>query len=485
MASRHLLQMLIALFGLAISCETSEAAKRVAIPPPRFPFKIDPMTPLAELLPPAPELTPKAPGILNEDLARVPELMFAKPLAKDLEFFKSQEETAHRMAKINHLNGKNTDGFMNAFLAKRGDLRGLPFLLGKDCRTEEKQAAVFRDTVRVVRLHLENAQTDEPPKGTFFLPTEQKTAELFWKAIAKIKFGTPKGAEESETVLPHPKKVLEPALVAVLMQMITPMSEPYRLGLIEYLKTNKHADATVALAKLALYSPEDNVREAAIDGLKARDVKDYVESLLAGFRYPLPVVSQRAAEALVKTRNKAALDGLVLVLEQADPRAPFTKQTEGKKISFVREIVRVNHHHNCLLCHAPANTDDFPQKSALSAPVPQPGQPLPSVFQGYGSRQSPDIFVRVDMTYLRQDFSVMMKVENAKPWPEMQRYDFFVRTREASPAEATDMAKTLAQKTPPNHAAAQRALRELTGQAPATPTPEAWREILKSAASQR
>ena len=77
------------------------------------------------------------------------------------------------------------------------------------------------------------------------------------------------------------------------------------------------------------------------------------------------------------------------------------------------------------------------------------------MFQGYGSRQSPDIFVRTDMNYLRQDFSVMMKVENAKPWPEMQRFDFFVRTREVSLAEAEDITKALAKQTPSSHAAAR------------------------------
>jgi HEAT repeat protein len=170
------------------------------------------------------------------------------------------------------------------------------------------------------------------------------------------------------------------------MQMITPMAEPYQLGLAKYLTSIKHADATRALAKLALYAPEERVRTAAIEGLKSRPSKESLDVLLAGFRYPLSAVSKRAAETLVKTQNKEALSQLVDVLEQPDPRAPATKQVDGKQVSFVREMVRVNHHHNCLLCHAPANTSDVP-KGVLSAPVPQPSQPLPSVLQGYGSRE--------------------------------------------------------------------------------------------------
>ena len=91
------------------------------------------------------------------------------------------------------------------------------------------------------------------------------------------------------------------------------------------------------------------------------------------------------------------LPRLINILEQPDPRAPVTKVIDGKEVSFVRELVRVNHHHNCLLCHPPANTPDA-SRDVLSAPVPQPSQPLQSVFQGYGSPQSPDIFVRVDIS---------------------------------------------------------------------------------------
>ena len=48
------------------------------------------------------------------------------------------------MAKINHLNFK--DGFMKAYLDKRR-LRGMPFLMGKECRTEVK-AALFSEVAR-------------------------------------------------------------------------------------------------------------------------------------------------------------------------------------------------------------------------------------------------------------------------------------------------------------------------------------------------
>ena len=76
---------------------------------------------------------------------------------------------------------------------------------------------------------------------------------------------------------------------------------------------------------------------------------------------------------------------------------------------------------------------------------------------------------------------MMMKVENAKPWPAMQRFDFLVRTRLITDDEAAQRVKALATEETPAHAAAQYALRELTGHNPANPTAVAWRQLLKMA----
>src|SRR5437899_1734730 len=54
------------------------------IPPvPRFQFKIDPKTPLKELLPTAPKARKVGP-LLSDDLGKVPEIEFQAPLARNL-----------------------------------------------------------------------------------------------------------------------------------------------------------------------------------------------------------------------------------------------------------------------------------------------------------------------------------------------------------------------------------------------------------------
>src|SRR4029078_13293146 len=105
-----------------------------------------------------------------------------------------------------------------------------------------------------------------------------------------------------------------------------------------------------------------------------------------------------------------------------------------KKTFVVREMVKVNHHRNCLLCHSPGNPNQ-PANEVLTAATPIPGEQLTPPAQGYGSSR-PDILVRIDVTYLRQDFSVFQPLADAAPWPENQRFDFLVRERAIPEAEA-------------------------------------------------
>jgi hypothetical protein len=82
------------------------------------------------------------------------------------------------------------------------------------------------------------------------------------------------------------------------------------------------------------------------------------------------------------------------------------------------------------------------------------------------------------MTYLRQDFSLMMPVANADPWPVQQRFDFFVRTRTLTPQEAQAWKVGANDGLSPYQQSALLALRELTGR-DTEPTAQAWRTLLK------
>jgi len=258
---------------------------------------------------------------------------------------------------------------------------------------------------------------------------------------------------------------------------------------------------------LRVKNPSDaKAREAAAGGLRIRRDQDYTAILLDGLRYPWPVVARRAAEALVRLERKDLLLHLIATLEAPDPRLP--EQREG--VWQVRELVRINHHRNCLLCHAPAKQNTLlrlrdpslktlqtlrdevskvlreaklrEERENLLAPMPLPNRSFDQGKDTYrGDHEMERILVRVDVTYLRQDFSAMLPVENAAPWPDFQRFDFLVRTRNMPAAEATALRQRLqpgaAGRVSPYQQAALFGLRELTG-LEATSALE-WRRLLK------
>jgi hypothetical protein len=554
----------------------------------RFQFKIDPGTPLTDLLPVPPKARRQDGPVFPEDPTQAPEVLFQEPPARHLATDRAMQQTAHAIAKINHLNQKKTDGFLEVLLERRADLSGLPFAMGDACRTKGEHSREFNLAVNTVRRVMQQTlggpfsttavrfETREvvmkvmeeervmkatrlrevaravPPAPSLPTPPPPPDAPGPGTASASVRSSSPPAPTPGTTPLgsvprpdssPGPKlptpeaqvkvirevvqvpvqvavpaqppsvtpnpvdaadsfwqhyqdacaqedrqaarrdcghqEIVTRARVAALMQMLAPETPGLRLGLVKYLAGVSHVDATRALAKLSLFSAEDEVRRAALDALKVRRERDYTDILLAGFRYPLPAVARRAGEAVVKLERTDLEPQLVALLDEPDPRAPVMKEAHEKKVPVVRELVRINHHRSCLLCHAPGNTSSV-SAEALTAPVPVPSEPLPSPSQGYGN-SIPDVLVRIDVTYLRQDFSMLLPVTDASPWPEMQRFDFLVRNRELTEEEAKACEAKLQGQGPgyvaPHRRAALAALRELTGR-DTEPTGEAWRRLL-------
>ena len=105
----------------------------------------------------------------------MPELAFGVPVSRSLAKDKAMEATAHILAKINHVNQQKTDGFMLTLLDKRSDLRGLPVLMGRECRTREEQARVFAEVADFLHQTLQQAKSDKSDKsGTIGLDGVEK-----------------------------------------------------------------------------------------------------------------------------------------------------------------------------------------------------------------------------------------------------------------------------------------------------------------------
>jgi hypothetical protein len=392
------------------------------IPLPR----IDPELPAAGLLPPPPPAS-KAPVYLGDDLPFVPELMLEAAPRLTTDEWKSRK--ARAAATALHLNRKEKDGYLKALLSSRPDLAGLPFTLGDACRTRGARAKAFKEAAEAVR--------------------EQKGAALLAE--------TPGGAAGEEG-----RRRFYQAHLAVVTQVIAEKAPPDQEELIRALASIPRPEATRALARLAVFSTDEAARAAAVEALAVRRPEDATEALVAGLSYPWPAVAANAARAIAQLKRKDLIPQLKRMLHAPDPRGPRTEVVAGRKKTVARELVRVNHLHNCLLCHAPAERGRTPEE-ALVAEVPVPTLPLPDTSEGYGKSES-TLLVRIDVTYLRPDFSAVQRVTDwsAQSWSPRQRFDYLVRRRVLTPAEAADLRARLVGVSPYRRAAA-RALRQLTG----------------------
>jgi hypothetical protein len=290
--------------------------------------------------------------------------------------------------------------------------------LGLTCRPETDrlifphEAEYLQSTARQLRAGRVVAL---PDRGTSLAPPKVDTFEQLQRAL-ELKAGAS---------VPH-------HVTPALNQMLQAEGDATRALLVEAMAGIDTNYSTCCLTERALYDTSPKVRQAALRTLAARPREDSRPMLLEGLRYPWAPVAQHAAEALVALQDRDALPALTRLLDAPDPQAAFTPPGAGKPV--VREVVRINHLRNCVLCHAPSVSRD----DLVQAPVPKPGQPLVILYYGQPQPSQPkddDIFVRADVTYLRQDFSLSQKVAKSDPWPEQQRFDFLVRTRTATAAE--------------------------------------------------
>jgi hypothetical protein len=309
-------------------------------------------------------------------------------------------------------------------LAQRPDLNGLPMRMGDDCQLGKDAAESLQALSRLLRAAISSSvpKSGSDPRPD---PCVLRQKLLGGPGEGKDNEKQTAGAFEEELKRAVARREWQqPAAIPTLQQMLQAENVALRMLLVELLGQIKDHSASTALAQRALFDLSPQVRTAAIEQLQHRPREEYRAVLLDGFRYPWAPVADHAAEALVALQDREALPQLHRIRSERDPSMPF----QGRKGGWqVREVVRVNHLSNCLLCHAPS----LDRTDLVRGRIPTPGQPLPppTEVQYYEGNQG--IFVRADVTYLKQDFSVPQPVEKPGAWPTMQRYDYLVRTRPA------------------------------------------------------
>jgi hypothetical protein len=241
--------------------------------------------------------------------------------------------------------------------------------------------------------------------------------------------------------------------VPTLTQMLQAENTPLRLLLVEMLADIKGKEASEALARRALFDLAPEVREKAIEALANRQPAEYVSVLVAGFRWPWTPVADHAAEAIEAIKPTEAFLDLVSKAEQPDPS--LSRPTGDGKNLIVTEIVRVNHLSNCVVCHAPSSAPNDLVRGLGPLPGDDTTQPYYGGTAGY--------FIRADITFLRQDFSVPQPVLNPFKWPGIQRFDYLLRDRKATPAEIKlyNAARGKKQETYPQREALLAAMRTM------------------------
>jgi hypothetical protein len=298
---------------------------------------------------------------------------------------------------------------------KKSEEFGLPWRAGPDCEMGKEAAERLHVLSTRLRVYLRKAV----PQGDV-RPDPDKLRDLL--AHGEAGFGVrPIGKKKPARV--STEEWTKPEAIPTLMQMLQAENAPIRDLLVELLGDIKGKEASIALAQRAIFDLSPTVREHAVRQLAKRPPQEYQKLLLVGLRYPWTAAADHSAEAIAALRLTDLARDMVEMLKEPDPTFPIK---DGKTF-FVRELVRINHLSNCMVCHAPSLAKD----DLIRGRVPMPGEDPPPL---YYAEQS-GLFVRADITYLRQDFSVVQPVANAGKWPGNQRYDYVLRIRQATRQE--------------------------------------------------
>ncbi len=350
---------------------------------------------------------------------------------------------------------------------RRTDLAGLPLHTGTLARMSLEEALNLKVLSQRLRLAIQTA-----------IPGQ----------VDNVVDPRPDPAVLRQQLLNSPLQAmwLRPQAISTIRQLLMSEHRNARLVMVDLLAKIDGGVASLALAERAVFDLDQDIRLAAILALEKRPAAEYEPALLNGLRYPWAPAADHAAEALVALNHRGAVPKLVALLDARGPSEPFTAGQGKFRQTVGPEVVRINHLKNCLLCHAYSGSAADPVRGLVPHAehlVPLPSSGTRTVTRGGwggGAEATPKVsvstFVRPDITFLRQDFSVVQPVANhGKLWPADQRFDYLVRLRplgNAGLAAWHDRLETLAGAVPQRESALF-ALRELAGE-DLGPSTDAW-----------
>ncbi|MDB2686622.1 hypothetical protein N9Y42_05375, partial [Mariniblastus sp.] len=365
-------------------------------------------------------------------------------------------ERTQLFSRINDLQSQlheiRTEAFepLEELLSKRPDLKDLPLAMGEECHMDPESASTMAEVSSRVGAAVSRFDG--------FGSRDIAQNDVWRFAIIKNEIEKCSSLQDREQVLKTIDQILQ-------------IDHPrLRMQLVETLRQKESPAGIEMLVKRAKYDLVPEIRQAAADALNDYSFESFRGQLLDGLKYPWHVAAQHSAEALVRLDDQDAVPELVEMLKLADPRLP---QKVDDDSYLQRELVAVNHMRNCMLCHAPSRTVNDSARGL----TPSWDQPIPIGY--YQVNKPTGVFVRADIIYLRQDFSVLQPVKNNGPWPKEQRFDYLVQNKKLNKKVAKQAIKAITNEPNLNREAIVYALRELTDQQPADDSYKTWLAIVK------
>ena len=361
----------------------------------------------------------------------------------------------------------------------RADLIGLPFHTSGLARMSTEEALNLRVLSGRLRLIIQNSIPG--------VSEEVVDARPDHELLRRQLLGTPQ-----QTLW------LRPQAISTLRQLLMAEHKNVRLVLVDLLSNIDGRLAGLILAERAIFDLDAEVRLAALVALNNRPSAEYESALVAGLRYPWPAMADHAAEALVVLNLKNAVPRLAMLLDSRELGEPYALNVNQAKRAVVPELVRINHLRNCLLCHSYSGSQADPIRGLVphaehTVPLPVAGVQIETKGWGGGGGGRPTVnvvtstFVRPDVTFLRQDFSIVQPVpKHGRLWPADQRFDYLIRLRPINSSELDAWQNKLeaSRTSAPQSDALLYALRELTGEDPGA-TPADWKRLYSTITGRR
>ena len=396
---------------------------------------------------PSTQLQYLQPENLRDDLKRS---------TRQLDLFASTEEMKEFVGQFKNSRKRKRDGVesfepLKAMLQHRDDLQGLPLVMNEDCHMDQERSQTMDSVSRTVGPIL-NRFDRFASRNANLHPTARR--QMLESQITNVKSHFPRMSDSPQALL-------------TIDQMLQIEDPKIRTELVKLLEESRSPMSASLLACYAKFDLSSKVRTLATSALSGFPRSFYREKLIEGMRYPWPEAAKHSAEALVRLNDVESIPVLVEMLKEPDPRVP--REREGRYVK--KELVAINHLKNCMLCHADSQRDTDRGR----APVPTWEEPLPRTY--YNFRSPGLLMARADITYMRQDFSVVQEVKDAKPWPKHQRFDYVVQNRELSQEEYQQLSEQITMDSNEYEQAIVFALRMLTGKKPSDNSYDSWKTI--------